>query len=158
MERCFIALGSNLDDPAGQLNRALEALARLEHSRLGAVSRRYRNPAVGPGPQPDFINAVAELFTELEPAALLAALQRIETAQGRVRTLRWGARTLDLDLLLYGDRIIDTPDLTVPHPRMRERNFVLYPLFDIAPELTLPDGSSLRSWVDCCSNEGLEPL
>jgi len=155
MIRCFIGLGSNLDDPAGQLQQALAALGNLEHSRLGRISRRYRNPAVGPGEQPDFINAVAELFTDLPATTLLKALQDIETAQGRVRTVRWGARTLDLDLLLYGDTVIDTPELQVPHPRLPERNFVLYPLYDIEPELILPDGSALRTHLHACSSQGL---
>lgn len=156
--RCFVGLGSNLDDPVQQLQRALAALAALPASRLGAVSRFYRNPAIGPGPQPDFVNAVAELDTGLDAETLLAQLQAIETAQGRRRTVRWGARTLDLDLLLYGDQVIDTPTLQVPHPRMLERNFVLHPLHDIAPDLVLPDGSSLSGRLDCCPSQGLQPL
>jgi 2-amino-4-hydroxy-6-hydroxymethyldihydropteridine diphosphokinase len=158
MIRCFVALGSNLDDPARQIEQALDALAALEHCRLGRVSRRYRNPAVGPGEQPDFINAVAELFSALAPLELLAALQRIETAQGRRREVRWGARTLDLDLLLYGDEIIELPQLQVPHPRMYQRNWVLYPLADLVPELVFPDGSRLAARLDYCSNQGLQPL
>jgi len=158
MVRCFIGLGSNLDDPAGQIRQALAALGNLERSQLGRVSRHYRNPAVGPGDQPDFINAVAELFTDLPAAELLRALQGIETAQGRVRTIRWGARTLDLDMLLYGDTIIDTPELQVPHPRMLERNFVLYPLHDLEPELILPDGSELAAHLRACSSQGLQPV
>jgi 2-amino-4-hydroxy-6-hydroxymethyldihydropteridine diphosphokinase len=156
--RSFIALGSNLDDPLRQLQRAVAALAALPDCRLGQVSPYYRNPAVGPGPQPDFINAVAELLTALDADALLTQLQRIETAQGRTRDVRWGPRTLDLDLLLYGDSIIDTPRLQVPHPRMLQRNFVLHPLHDIAPALILPDGSSLDARLDCCPNRGLRPL
>jgi 2-amino-4-hydroxy-6-hydroxymethyldihydropteridine diphosphokinase len=158
MIRCFIGLGSNLDDPAKQLDRALIALAAIPQSQLGQISPRYRNPAVGPGPQPDFINAVAELFTELDATALLLELQRIENAQGRQRGVRWAARTLDLDLLLYGDAVIATPTLQVPHPRMLERNFVLYPLHAIAPDLILPDGTSLGARLDCCSSQGLEPV
>lgn len=158
MVRCFIGLGSNLGDPMDQLQRALAALAQIEHCRLGRISRFYRNPAIGPGPQPDFINAVAELFTDLPAPDLLAALHRIEDAQGRERGIRWGARTLDLDLLLYGDSAIETPALQVPHPRLHERNFVLYPLSDIAPELVLPNGHSLQALLDGCSRQGLEPL
>lgn len=158
MIRCFIGLGSNLEDPMRQLDAALAALTRLPQSRLGQISPRYRNPAIGPGPQPDFINAVAELFTDLEASALLAELHRIENAQGRRREIRWGARTLDLDLLLYGNERIDTPALQLPHPRMLERNFVLVPLHAIAPDLILPDGSSLGSRLDCCPSQGLEPL
>lgn len=158
MIRCFVALGSNLDDPARQLDRALASLATLSHCRLGRMSRRYANPAVGPGQQPDYINAVAELFTDLEPLALLAALQGIEQAQDRRRDVHWGPRTLDLDLLLYGDETVDLPQLQVPHPRMYERNWVLYPLADLEPELTFPDGSRLPTRLDYCSDQGLQPL
>jgi 2-amino-4-hydroxy-6-hydroxymethyldihydropteridine diphosphokinase len=156
--RCFIGLGSNLDEPLQQIQRALDALAALEHCTLCAVSPCYRNPAIGPGEQPDFINAVAELLTSLTPLELLADLQRIENTQGRVRNIRWSARTLDLDLLLYGDRIVALPELQVPHPRLRERNFVLYPLHDIAPTLTLPDDTPLTALLDCCSAHGLQRL
>lgn len=155
MIRCFIGLGSNLDEPLQQIQHALKALAGLDGSTLGAVSPFYRNPAIGPGEQPDFINAVAELHTTLTPLDLLAQLHRIENAQGRERNIRWGARTLDLDLLLYGDRIITLPELQVPHPRLCERNFVLYPLHDIAPTLTLPDDTPLTTLLDCCSAHGL---
>ncbi|MFT3930381.1 MAG: 2-amino-4-hydroxy-6-hydroxymethyldihydropteridine diphosphokinase [Spongiibacteraceae bacterium] len=156
--RCFIGLGSNLGEPAAQIKSALAAINGIENSQLGAVSPHYRNPAIGPGQQPDYLNAVAELYTTLDSLTLLSHLQQIETAQGRVRTERWGARTLDLDLLLYGDAIIDLPQLQVPHPRLHERNFVLYPLHDIAPYLTLPRGASLRSLLDCCSGAGLTRL
>lgn len=158
MQRCFVGLGSNLEQPRMQLEHALAALGALDRCRLGSVSPFYGNPAIGPGAQPDYVNAVAELFTALEPAALLAQLQRIENAQGRVRTERWGARTLDLDLLLYGAETIDTPTLQVPHPRMRERNFVLYPLRDIAPDLRFPDGTPLTALLDCCPDAGLQRL
>lgn len=156
--RCFIGLGSNLNDPAAQIKSALEAISSIESSQLGAVSSHYRNPAIGPGEQPDYLNAVAELHTTLDALTLLSKLQRIETMQGRVRAERWGARTLDLDLLLYGDAIINLPQLQVPHPRLHERNFVLYPLHDIAPHITLPRGTSLRSLLDYCSDVGLTRL
>jgi 2-amino-4-hydroxy-6-hydroxymethyldihydropteridine diphosphokinase len=158
MQRCFIGLGSNLEQPQMQLQRALSALAALAHCRLGLVSPFYGNAAIGPGIQPDYVNAVAELFTTLEPHALLAHLQAIESAQGRVRTERWGARTLDLDLLLYGAQTIATDTLQVPHPRMRERNFVLYPLRDIVPDLCFPDGTPLAALLDCCPDAGLHRL
>lgn len=158
MLRCFIGLGSNLAEPLLQLQQALAALARLPHSRLGRVSPFYRNPALGPGTQPDYINAVAELFTALDAADLLENLQAIENAQGRVRSERWGARTLDLDLLLYGEQTIATATLQVPHPRLRERNFVLYPLHAIAPDLIFPDGTSLTALLDCCPATGLQQL
>jgi 2-amino-4-hydroxy-6-hydroxymethyldihydropteridine diphosphokinase len=154
----FIALGSNLGDPATQLRSAVDALRNLRHSSVIAVSPAYRNPAIGPGAQPDYLNAVVALTTTLPAHDLLHALQDIEHRHGRRRDVRWGARTLDLDLALYGDATIATPELQVPHPRMLERNFVLYPLFDLAPELILPDGRSLRSCLDACSAQGLTRL
>ncbi len=132
MTPAFIALGSNLDEPEHQLQRAVAALAGLPRSRLERVSGVYSSKAVGPGDQPDYLNAVALLATELAPEALLDALQAIELAQGRERTVHWGPRTLDLDLLLYGDRSIDSERLTVPHPQMHLREFVLYPLREIS--------------------------
>jgi 2-amino-4-hydroxy-6-hydroxymethyldihydropteridine diphosphokinase len=158
MRRCFIGLGSNLDEPLAQLQHALTALDALEHCQLGRVSPFYSNPAVGPGIQPDYVNAVAELFTTLDAHALLARLQAIESARGRVRNERWGARTLDLDLLLYDAETIASDTLQVPHPRIRERNFVLYPLYDIAPDLRFPDGTPLKALLDCCPDAGLHRL
>ncbi|MDX9873673.1 MAG: 2-amino-4-hydroxy-6-hydroxymethyldihydropteridine diphosphokinase [Spongiibacteraceae bacterium] len=146
MAQAFIGLGSNLQQPAEQLRRALAALRTLPGTQLGAISSFYGNPAIGPGEQPDYVNAVAELHTTLEPMALLRRLQAIELAHGRVRTERWGARTLDLDLLLYDQQVIDEPDLTVPHPRLTERDFVLVPLAEIAPDLRLPDGSAVTDY------------
>lgn len=158
MIRCFVALGSNLGNPRQQLQQALAALAALPACRPGAVSAFYANAAVGPGQQPDYLNAVAELHTHLQPEPLLDQLQRIETEQGRERQLHWGARTLDLDLLLYGDMILDTPRLQLPHPRMFERDWVLYPLAEIAPALRFPDGSTLSGRLDCCPDRGLRRL
>ncbi len=155
MVRCFIALGSNLDTPEQQLRQALAALAALPQSTLQGCSPLYRTRAVGPGNQPDYRNAVCELATTLEPLALLDQLQAIELAQGRKREQHWGARTLDLDLLLYGDRIVDLPRLQVPHPRMFERDWVLYPLADLDPALRFPDGTTLRSRLDSCPVQNL---
>lgn len=143
-KRCFIGLGSNLDDPRQQLLNAFEALSAIEGCTLGRRSSLYRSDPVGPQDQPDFINAVAELYTSLEPEALLDQLQRIEQLHRRVRERHWGPRTLDLDLLLYADQIIDTARLRVPHPYMSERGFVLWPLAEIVPELVLPDGTPLE--------------
>lgn len=157
--RAYIGLGSNLSDPVDQLHRAIQALRQVADSRLTAVSPFYRSAPMGPADQPGYINAVAMLDTLLEPLALLDALQAIERQQGRVREgERWGPRTLDLDLLLYGAEIIDEPRLQVPHPGIGERNFVLYPLADIAPELVLPDGRSVRELVASCSAEGIRVL
>lgn len=156
--RCFIGLGSNLSEPETQIQCALDALGKIRDSQLGAVSPLYRNPAIGPGQQPDYLNAVAELYTALDALTLLSQLQSIELVQGRVREERWGARTLDLDILLYGAAVIDLPQLQIPHPRMAARNFVLYPLHAIAPDLVLPHGTSLHALLDCCPDTGLTRL
>jgi 2-amino-4-hydroxy-6-hydroxymethyldihydropteridine diphosphokinase len=158
MTHCFIGLGSNLDNPAQQIEAAVAALKSVPQTRFTALSPLYRSIAIGPGPQPDYINAVVELFTTLPAAALLHELQTIETQQGRIRTVRWGARTLDLDLLLYGNNTINSTELTIPHPRMTIRNFVLYPLYDLAPELILPDGTALAVLLDCCPDTDLQRL
>ncbi|MDX1655652.1 MAG: 2-amino-4-hydroxy-6-hydroxymethyldihydropteridine diphosphokinase, partial [Candidatus Competibacteraceae bacterium] len=141
--RAFVAIGSNLDDPPLQVHRALRALAALPRTRLAGVSPFYRSAPVGP-PQPDYLNGVAELDTELEPLDLLDALQALERHQGRVRQMRWGPRTLDLDLLLYDHRLMEHPRLVLPHPRLQHRPFVLYPLFDLAPELVVPGYGPLK--------------
>ena len=154
MQRCFIALGSNLQQPLLQVERAVEALAALPESELKAVSPWYRSVAVGPE-QPDYINGVAELYTAQAPLDLLALLQEIENLQHRKRQQRWGPRTLDLDLLLYGNRHIAEPTLLVPHPRMAERNFVLCPLYDLAPDLILADGISLKQQLADVGMQGL---
>ncbi len=157
--RAYIGLGSNLGDPQSQLARAVEALRKLPQSRLTALSRLYRSRPMGPADQPDYVNAVAMLDTRLGPHELLDALQAIENEQGRVRgPQRWGPRTLDLDLLLYGAEVISTERLQVPHPGIAERNFVLYPLADIAPELVFPDGRSLQQLLGECSPDGLEVM
>jgi 2-amino-4-hydroxy-6-hydroxymethyldihydropteridine diphosphokinase len=133
-----VALGSNLDDPRAQVERGLVALAALPQTTLSARSRLYRTKPWGVADQPDFINAAARLETTLAPRALLDALLAIEAGAGRVRGARNGPRILDLDLLLYGDRIIDEPDFVLPHPRLHERAFVLLPLTDVASGLEIP--------------------
>ncbi|HEX7030704.1 MAG TPA: 2-amino-4-hydroxy-6-hydroxymethyldihydropteridine diphosphokinase [Gammaproteobacteria bacterium] len=138
VERAFVGLGSNLDDPQRQLELAFDALSGIDETRLVARSSLYRSRPVGPQDQPDFLNAVAELETRLAPEALLDRLQAIETAQGRVRERLWGPRTLDLDLLLYGGERISTPRLAVPHPGLPLRAFVLYPLAELAPDVEVP--------------------
>lgn len=135
----YIGLGSNLDDPVAQIDKAFAALDTLKDSQLLLRSPKYGSAPLGPQDQPDYVNAVAGILTTLSPEELLAQLQAIEKQQGRVRSgERWGARTLDLDLLVYGSEVIDSPNLQVPHPRIAERNFVLLPLNDIAPELRIP--------------------
>lgn len=156
MTQAYITLGSNLQDPETQLRRAVAALGKLPESRLAGISPVYRSAAVGPGEQPDYLNAVVLLDTSLSPLTLLDALQRIEAAQGRLRDLRWGARTLDLDILLYGRERIEAARLSIPHPAMSQRNFVLIPLLDLAGEnLLLPDGNVLGTLVSAVGRSGL---
>lgn len=130
-------------------------LAAIPESKLLASSALYRSAPVGPGEQPDYINAAALLETSLTPLALLDALQTIEQHHQRVRIEHWGPRTLDLDILLFDEQTIDSERLKVPHPYMTQRNFVLYPLADIAPELKLPDGKSLQELIAQCPRDGL---
>ena len=146
MERIYIGMGSNLADPAEQLRSAVEALAQLPQTALVGVSAFYQSDSLLPG-QPRYTNAVAALDSTLAPLDLLDALQAIENDQGRERLERWGPRTLDLDILLFGDRLIDEPRLKVPHYHMQERAFVLYPLAELAPaDLRLADG---RACANC---------
>ena len=159
MTTAYIALGSNLDNPRQQVEAALKAIAELPDSLLKASSPWYRSTAIGPGQQPDYINGVCAISTELQPLPLLHALQRIEQQQGRVRSEhpneRWCARTLDLDILLYDNLQLDTQQLQLPHPRMTERNFVLLPLADINSNLTLPDGRQLSQLLANCQRDGI---
>ena len=139
MSRAFISLGSNLGDRGAHLQRALDALRATRGIRWLGVSRIYETDPVGPLPQGPYLNAVAEIETELEPRALLLRLLEIETEEGRIRSgVRDEARTLDLDLLLFGDRCIDEEELIVPHPRLHERCFVLEPLSELAPQWVHP--------------------
>jgi 2-amino-4-hydroxy-6-hydroxymethyldihydropteridine diphosphokinase len=158
--RAYIGLGSNLDEPRAHIERAFEDLARLPSARLVAVSPLYRSRPIGPQPQPDYINAVAELDTMNDPMRLLAQLQRIETRHGRIRPApqHWGPRPLDLDLLIYGRARIQTARLVVPHPRLAERGFVLYPLADVAPELCIPGFGRLPALLARVSMDGLQRL
>lgn len=148
----YIGLGSNLCDPWAQVTSALEALAALPGCRLAAVSALYRTAPVGPIDQPDYVNAVAALDTALEPSALLAELQALERRHGRARDgRRWGPRTLDLDILLYADLRLDIPGLTIPHPEMANRAFVLVPLAEIAaPGLAIPGRGDLAALLANC--------
>ncbi|HCM1942765.1 TPA: 2-amino-4-hydroxy-6-hydroxymethyldihydropteridine diphosphokinase [Salmonella enterica subsp. salamae serovar 30:g,m,s:e,n,x] len=140
MTIAYIALGSNLASPLEQVNAALKAIADIPDSRIVAVSSFYRTPPLGPQDQPDYLNAAVALETTLAPEALLDHTQRIELQQGRVRKAeRWGPRTLDLDIMLFGDEVINTDRLTVPHYDMKNRGFMLWPLFEIAPDLIFPD-------------------
>jgi 2-amino-4-hydroxy-6-hydroxymethyldihydropteridine diphosphokinase len=146
--RAYVGLGSNLAQPREQIRGALEAIGALSSTRVVTQSSLYRSAPMGPADQPDYLNAVVAIDTGLGPRGLLEALQRVERAQGRVRSVRWGPRTIDLDILLYGDRVIDEPGLRVPHPGMPQRAFVLVPLLEIAPDLVLPGAGPLRDLVD----------
>ena len=158
MERIYIRMGSNLAAPAQQLRSAVEALARLPGTTVAGVSAFYQSDSLLPG-QPRYTNAVAALDSNLAPLALLDALQAIENDQGRERLERWGPRTLDLDILLFGDRLIDEPRLKVPHYQMHLRAFVLYPLAELAPvALQLPNGQTLSELLAACPFVGLERL
>ncbi|MDC2824455.1 2-amino-4-hydroxy-6-hydroxymethyldihydropteridine diphosphokinase [Rodentibacter pneumotropicus] len=139
----YIALGSNLDTPINQLNSALQAIKNLPQTRFLAVSSFYQSKPLGPQDQPDYVNAVAKIETTLPPLSLLDELQRIENEQGRVRLRRWGERTLDLDILLYGNEIIQNERLTIPHYDMYNREFVIVPLVEIEPDLIFPNGKKL---------------
>jgi 2-amino-4-hydroxy-6-hydroxymethyldihydropteridine diphosphokinase len=149
----YIGLGSNLDDPVAQILRALDSLHALPMTRVVSRSRLYRNPPLGPPDQPDYVNAVAAVSTGLDAADLLSAVQSIEREQGRTRDgVRWGPRTLDLDILVYADAQIDQDGLRVPHAGIAERPFVLVPLAEIAPELHVPGLgpiAALLSAIDC---------
>ncbi len=141
--QAFIGLGSNLGDRLANLQRAVEMLASREGIRFVKSSRVYETEPVGP-PQPDYLNAVVEIETTLEPFQFLGACLQIENEMGRVRTERWGPRVIDLDILTLGDERIDEPDLQVPHPRMHERGFVLLPLLELTADPPLPGGRRLK--------------
>ena len=152
----YIGLGSNLDEPREQIRRASSALAGIDGClRLSSL---YSSAPMGPQDQPRFINAVAEIRTRLSPESLLDALQAIEQAQGRVRQRQWGPRTLDLDLLVYGDEKIATPRLVVPHPGLPERAFVLYPLAELAPDLQIPGFGTVAALAARLAGDDVERL
>jgi 2-amino-4-hydroxy-6-hydroxymethyldihydropteridine diphosphokinase len=149
----YIGLGANLDQPQQQLEQALIELARLPNSALIAQSSLYHSKPVGPQDQPDYINAVALLDTQLEPLALLDALQQLEQDHGRLRKRHWGERTLDLDIILIDDCVIESVRLTVPHPFAQQRSFVLFPLSEINSELIFPNGKALEELLTELDND-----
>ncbi|MBM3070551.1 2-amino-4-hydroxy-6-hydroxymethyldihydropteridine diphosphokinase [Enterobacter sp. RHBSTW-00994] len=149
MTLAWIAIGSNLASPLEQVNAAVQALSEIPQSRVVTVSSFYRTPPLGPQDQPDYLNAAVVLETALDADTLLDHTQRIELQQGRVRKAeRWGPRTLDLDIMLFGDQTIHTERLTIPHYDMKNRGFMLWPLFEVAPDLRFPDGDSLKTVLD----------
>jgi len=144
----FIGLGSNLNQPIQQVLQAIEAINVLPTSHIDATSSLYETPPLGPQNQPHYINAVAKLSTDLKPLELLDQLQSIEQQHNRTRdTGRWGARTLDLDILLYDNQESNDPTLTLPHPELQNRSFVLHPLLEIAPQLNIPSLGSIKQLV-----------
>ncbi|MBC7726075.1 MAG: 2-amino-4-hydroxy-6-hydroxymethyldihydropteridine diphosphokinase [Microbacteriaceae bacterium] len=153
----YIGIGANLGGAQSTLTAAGAALARLPGCRLRRVSSVYRSAPVDAA-GPDFCNAVLALTTSLSPEALLAALQAIEQDFGRQRPFRHAPRTLDLDLLLHGDALRSTPQLTLPHPRLHQRAFVLQPLLEIAPDLTVPGLGALATWLPATAGQAIEPL
>ncbi len=154
----YIGLGSNLDNPQGQLEQAVESLGRLRSCTVQAVSSLYRSHPLGPPGQPDYVNAVVCIRTFLEPWELLDVLQEIERWQGREREERWGARTLDMDILMYGRRRIDDARLRIPHPELSRRNFVLLPLAELEPGLTVPGLGPISALLEACPPNPIRPL
>lgn len=153
MSLVYIGLGANLDQPQQQLEQALQELARLPNVTLVTQSSLYHSKPVGPQDQPDYVNAVAALETDLEPLALLDALQQLEQDHGRIRQRHWGERTLDLDIILIDDCVIDSERLQVPHPFAQQRSFVLYPLAEINPQLIFPNGLALQQLLTELDND-----
>ena len=154
MTLAYIAIGSNLASPLEQVNAAVQAIGEIPDSHVVAVSSFYRTPPLGPQDQPDYLNAAVALETALAPDELLSHTQRIELQRGRVRKAeRWGPRTLDLDIMLFGQEIIHTDTLTVPHYDMHNRGFMLWPLYEIAPSLHFPDGITLQQRLDALAAE-----
>ena len=155
----YIALGSNLDDPRAQVERGFVALETLASSRLVLRSRLYASKPLGSIPQPDFVNAAAGVLTQLSPRDLLRSLKRLEAELGRATPVeRWGPRRIDFDLLAYADVRVAETDLTIPHPGIPKRNFVLYPLAEIAPDLLIPNVGIVRALATRASAEGLQVL
>ena len=158
MSRAVIGLGANLGEPAAQLRAAIAAIARLSGTRILKASSLYRTAPVGYAAQPAFVNAAVAIETTLAPRALLDALLAIERSAGRERTFKDAPRTLDLDILLYGDRTIDEPGLAVPHPRLYERAFALAPLVEIEPEAVVPGRGRAADLLAALENQRVERL
>jgi 2-amino-4-hydroxy-6-hydroxymethyldihydropteridine diphosphokinase len=158
MTIAYIGLGSNLDSPRQHISTAIKALGEIQSTRTLNVSSLYKSKPVGPQDQGDYINAVAQIETELEPLMLLDSLQAIENTHGRVRNERWGPRTLDLDILMFGNEIIQNDRLTIPHPEMLNRSFVLIPLAEIDADCVIPGKGMLKDLISNIDQEGLEIL
>jgi 2-amino-4-hydroxy-6-hydroxymethyldihydropteridine diphosphokinase len=157
MSLAYIGLGSNLQQPLQQITQALKELNEIPETKLLKFSRLYQSQAIGPD-QPDFINAAAVLETCLDPVSLLDELQKIEQTHQRRREQHWGPRTLDLDILLFDQQQIRSERLTLPHPYLTERAFVLLPLMDLNVDLRLPDGSLVQSYLINCQSQKIQAL
>jgi 2-amino-4-hydroxy-6-hydroxymethyldihydropteridine diphosphokinase len=156
MPDILLAFGGNLGDPVAAILDSIRALATTG-VRVTRLSRFYRTPPWGVTDQPDFVNACARGDTDLEPEALLAAIQAVEVGLGRQQTVRWGPRPIDIDILAYDDASMATPDLTIPHPRLTERAFVLLPLSDVAPDWVIA-GRPVRDWATAADCSGITEL
>jgi 2-amino-4-hydroxy-6-hydroxymethyldihydropteridine diphosphokinase len=154
----YVGIGSNLGESIAQVESAFEELGRIRHTSLAARSSVYRSQPVGYADQPEFFNAVAALETTLEPLQLLQELQAIEARHGRRRSFPNAPRTLDLDLLLHGQAVVQRPELTVPHPRMHQREFVLKPLTEIAPDIEIPGIGAAKARLGACGDQGVEKI
>lgn len=154
----FIGLGSNLDDPQTQILTAIDDIKKLDNTRLIKQSSLYHSPPMGPQDQPDYVNAVVEVDTGLSPHVLLDNLQKLEQKHGRIKKRHWGERTLDLDILLYSNLMIDDERLNVPHPGLTERAFVVYPLAEIAADITIPGKGDLATIKQHCPLDGLKKV
>lgn len=158
MTAAYVGIGANLGDPRSQVQLAFDELAGLPRTQLSACSSLYRSAPIGGVAQPDYVNAVARIETELEPQELLCALLQIEERHGRERSVPNAPRTLDLDLLLHGVRQVDTPSLVLPHPRMHERAFVLAPLLEIEPNAVIPGRGRAADLLYACGSQRVEKL
>lgn len=148
MTPCYLGLGSNLSSPQRQIHLAYQALKALPQTEVLMISSLYQSEAAGVFGQPNYCNAVVSIKTRLPAHLLLTHCQKLEATHGRVRKKHWAARTLDIDLLLYGQDTIKTPDLTLPHPQLHVRDFMLTPLLELWPDANLPDGTPLTACLD----------
>ena len=156
--RVFIGLGSNLENPLEQIKTAIKDMKAMIDTELVACSSLYKSPPMGPQDQPDYINAAIELETTLTPHSLLDELQKIEQQHGRVRKRHWGERTLDLDVLVYGEQVLKDDRLTVPHPGIAERAFVVYPLAELDGSLEIPGFGNVAQLLEACPRDGLQQV
>jgi 2-amino-4-hydroxy-6-hydroxymethyldihydropteridine diphosphokinase len=158
MTLAYVGLGANIGDPGRQMKHAIEELKKLPDTKFVLMSGMYKSTPLGYADQPDFLNAVACLDTELSAAHLLGNLRKIEQRQGRERSFANAPRTLDLDLLLYGDQVLDTAALTLPHPRMHERAFVLQPLLELDPAISIPGRGKASTLLAACGSQKIERI